>query len=385
MSTPQPDSAPSHNTPAPSAAGPAGEPESVMAAASLAVDGSRATETGRGPRTTARKDRHARPETLPTGTRIGGRYTVLSRLGSGGQGAVYEARDGESGLLVAVKVPRPDRGWKRIEREVQALEAIRHKGVVRMLHASLDSTPPFIVMERLGPTLSDLIRAAPRQRLSPCDAGRIGLEALLAIEACHRAGFVHRDVKPSNLATGAPADSGAVVLIDLGLAVRIDRPARKKRRFVGTARYASVTVLEGGAHAAVDDLIGLWLSLLHAVAGGLPWGRDAKKEDVLQLGRELMGRSLPRGLPVAMETMRRVLAETGSRARVPYSAMAAALHAMAADDGQAASETVEWTASGAPARTMREMMEAASAWRRGSRGARSGAEPGGDEADSSVR
>jgi tau tubulin kinase len=309
----------------------------------------------------------------------------MSRLGSGGQGAVYEARDGESGLVVAVKVPRPDRGGKRIEREAQALEAIQHERVVRMLHASLDSTPPFIVMQRLGPTLSDLIRAAPRQRLSPRDAARIGLDALLALEACHRAGFVHRDVKPSNLATAAAADTGAVTLIDLGLAVRIDRPARKKQRFVGTARYASVAVLEGGAHAAVDDLIGLWLSLLHAVAGGLPWGREAKKEDVLRLGRKLMGRSLPRGLPVAMETMRRALMEAGTPRTAPYATMASSLGAMAVDVGGAGSEAIDWTTPGAPARTMREMMEGASAWRRGTDGARSAADLDGGEADSSVR
>jgi serine/threonine protein kinase len=321
----------------------------LVDAASVAVDASMVSATP------------SLAEALTIGSHFAGRFTILSKLGAGGQGSVYEARDESSGVIVAIKIPRPDRAAKRMEREIAALRAIQHEGVVAMIECSSEAPQRHLVMERAGPTLADIARLSPTHRINSRAAGRIGLEALLAIEACHRAGFLHRDIKPSNIALAtASADSGVKVL-DLGLAVRSDRPARRRRRFVGTARYASTSTLSGNAHTPTDDLIGLWLTLLHLVAGSLPWERTATRTHVRKLHTQLMSRPLPPALPPEFETMRRALAAHDTS--TPYAAFVRALDALAAKT-PATFRPVDWTSTGLTPPSLRATMDAAAAWRR---------------------
>lgn len=325
-------------------------------AASVAVDASMAAE-----RPAAAKSIPA--ESLVAGATVAGRYTIISKLGTGGQGSVYQALDQSSGATVALKIPRPDRAAKRLDREITALRQIQHSGVVRLIDSSSEPSHRYLVMERLGPTLTDLVKASPTHRLGASNAARMGLETLLAIEACHRAGFLHRDVKPSNIALSSSDPASGVKLIDLGLAVRLDRPARKHRKFVGTARYASISTLSGRPHTARDDLIGLWLSLLHVVAGSLPWDRSATREDVVRLQGVLVSRALPAVLPREFEIMRCALFAQDLSMPVPYAAVVRALDDLA-DREMTVPITLDWNAPRSQVPSLRATMDAAVAWRR---------------------
>nr|MDQ3574740.1 serine/threonine protein kinase [Actinomycetota bacterium] len=146
----------------------------------------------------------------PEGTvnrRIAGRYALLEHLGRGGMGVVWRGRDELLQREVAVKqVELPE--WlpkaecesvrARVLREAQAAARVLHPALVTVFDVSEEQSNVYIVMELVAAqSLSQLVAA--QGPLSPSRAAQVGLELLSGIEAAHRNGIVHRDVKPSNV------------------------------------------------------------------------------------------------------------------------------------------------------------------------------------------
>ncbi|MFB6641615.1 serine/threonine-protein kinase [Streptomyces chartreusis] len=143
--------------------------------------------------------------TEPLGRRLhGGRYRLLHRLGGGGFGTVWKARDAEISRMVAIKgITRPheDVGVtadEMLAREVRALAAAECPSVVRVYDTFREDGGRFIVMELIdGPTLGERLRSGGP--MSPAGAARMGLQLLDALDAAHRSGVLHRDIKPANI------------------------------------------------------------------------------------------------------------------------------------------------------------------------------------------
>lgn len=149
-----------------------------------------------------------------------GSYHVLRQLGRGGMGIVLLADDPQLQRAVALKVLRPDRADEmtrtRFVREAQAAAGIAHERVVSVYAVAnpLDG-PPFLVMHYVnGPTLGERIRAAVR--LAPREAAQICLQVAEGLTAAHRAGLVHRHVKPANILLDSA--TGQAKITDFGLA-----------------------------------------------------------------------------------------------------------------------------------------------------------------------
>ena len=160
---------------------------------------------------------------------VGGRYRLLERIGAGGAGTVWRARDELADREVAVKEPRlpgdPDdevhrRAAHRLYHEARAAARVDHPSAVSIHDVVVEaegSDPvdglPWIVMELVrGESLDEVLRRGP---LEPAEAARIGLAVLGALRAAHAVGIVHRDVKPANVLLGP---HGRVVLTDVGIA-----------------------------------------------------------------------------------------------------------------------------------------------------------------------
>ncbi|MGW2996648.1 serine/threonine-protein kinase, partial [Streptomyces sp. NPDC001193] len=161
----------------------------------------------------------------PGGERlIAGRYRLLSRLGEGGMGTVWRARDETLQREVAVKEVRPPGGlgagdiarmYSRLEREAWAAARIPDRHVVTVYDVVIDEDRPWIVMELIrGQSLAELLRA--EGPLTPRHTAHIGAEVLGALRAAHAVGVEHRDVKPANVLL---AEDGRVVLGDFGIAM----------------------------------------------------------------------------------------------------------------------------------------------------------------------
>ncbi len=138
-------------------------------------------------------------------------------------GVVYRAKRIKDGLDVAIKQlvgtsHSPPKAMQRFLREANILALLQHPHIVRLLEAGSSHTGAFIVMELvIGPDLNQVVREGGP--LHPTSATRTIRQVLAALAVAHRAGFVHRDVKPSNILLGQQADRKKVVkLADFGLA-----------------------------------------------------------------------------------------------------------------------------------------------------------------------
>jgi hypothetical protein len=168
----------------------------------------------------ATEESHA-PETIGAGTVVGS-YELGAVLGAGGCGTVFEARHLELGRSAAVKVMHNDIAEsnemvERFVREVQAANRIRHPNIVDIWDLGrLPSGQPYCVMELLeGVNLGALLR---RGSFTPAEALEILEPVCAAVDAAHRAGIVHRDLKASNIQVSGPAGDRRIKLLDFGIA-----------------------------------------------------------------------------------------------------------------------------------------------------------------------
>ena len=214
---------------------------------------------------------------------INDRYTVLRTLGSGGFGEVFLARDGVLGREVALKVlgrrcADDGGGIERFRKEARSVASLSHPNVVAVHDFGQDPEDgaPYIVMEYVpGVTLADVLEG--EGALAPGAAVAVALGVASGLEAAHRRGVVHRDVKPANVllagasttGTGAPS---AVKVADFGVARVVDEDTlTEENDVVGTAHYLSPEQATGRPAGPASDLYSLGVVLYEMLAGRRPF------------------------------------------------------------------------------------------------------------------
>ncbi|WP_217142508.1 serine/threonine-protein kinase [Streptomyces sp. AC627_RSS907] len=210
---------------------------------------------------------------------IAGRYRLVARLGHGGMGTVWRAKDETVDREVAVKEPRipdhlpereRDNAFERMRREARAAARLDHPAVVNVHDVAVVDDQPWIVMELVrGRSLGDALQEGT---LSAREAARIGLEVLGALEAAHAAGVLHRDVKPDNVLLGR---HGRVVLTDFGIArIEGDTDLTDTGGFVGSPEYIAPERVLGRRPGPASDLWSLGVVLYVATEGVSPFRRS---------------------------------------------------------------------------------------------------------------
>ena len=201
---------------------------------------------------------------------VGGRYRLLEVIGAGGMGRVWLAADVLLGRQVAIKeISTPAEATVSLDmqvatmREARAAARLDHPGVVHVYDVIWRPGTSWIVMEYI-PSRS-LHDAAP---LSHREAARVGLGLLAALRAAHRAGVLHRDVKPHNVLL---ADDGRVVLSDFGLA---SVEGAGPEPSLGTPQYLAPERVRGDEAGPAADLWSLGATLYAAVEGRSPFARE---------------------------------------------------------------------------------------------------------------
>ncbi|MGW5777933.1 protein kinase domain-containing protein [Streptomyces sp. NPDC003863] len=217
---------------------------------------------------------------------LGGRYRVTATIGRGGMGVVARAVDQLLNREVAVKVLRAYTDASpaeladlrvRMQREAQAAARIRHSGVVTVHDVVEERGLPVIVMELVdGPSLDDVL--TERGSLDPREAAAIGAKLMDALDAAHRAGVLHRDVKPGNVLLER---GGRVVLTDFGIAsmdTSGDEALAKltqSGQIVGSLDYLPPERAQGQVPGAASDIWALGMTLYAAVEGAFPFRRTS--------------------------------------------------------------------------------------------------------------
>src|SRR3954468_8866263 len=223
---------------------------------------------------------------------IAGRYRLLEPVGSGGMGRGWLARDEMLDRDVAVEEFVPP-AWitdeertrlrDRTLREARSAGRLNHPHVVRVYDVVHADGLPWIVMEYV-PSRS-LYQVIKEDRpYSPIAAARIGLAVLDALSAAHRAGVLHRDVKPHNVLIGL---DGRVVLTDFGLATFVDDgTVTGPGLVVGSPQYVSPERARDGASTVESDMWSLGATLYAAVEGRSPYARETAMATLMALATE---------------------------------------------------------------------------------------------------
>ncbi|NBT14376.1 MAG: serine/threonine protein kinase, partial [Planctomycetia bacterium] len=207
-----------------------------------------------------------------------GPYTIGTRLGRGGMGAVFEATDA-AGHRVAVKLLAShladDVGLRRrFDAEIATLKTLRHPGIVQLLAFGEEDDQPYFAMELVpGQSLEQLLRAG--RRFTWRETVSVALGVCRALKAAHDQGVVHRDLKPANLlvADGDGASLGdRVKLADFGIAKLFGGAAHTAHgNIVGTAEYMAPEQATGGPVDHRVDIYALGLVMFAMLTGKPPF------------------------------------------------------------------------------------------------------------------
>ncbi|MEU7608622.1 protein kinase [Micromonospora sp. NPDC049204] len=212
---------------------------------------------------------------------VADRYRLLTPLGQGGMGRVWKARDEVLHRDVAIKELVPPPGLtdeerremrERSLREARAIARLNHSNVVRIFDVLRTDGDPWIVMEYVASkSLQDTL--AEDGPVSVARTVEIGLGVLGALSAAHKAGVMHRDVKPGNVLLG---EDGRVVLTDFGLAtIPGDPNVTRTGMVLGSPAYISPERARDGTAGPEADLWSLGATLYAAVEGKSPYARPS--------------------------------------------------------------------------------------------------------------
>lgn len=209
-----------------------------------------------------------------------GRYRLVRPLGRGGMGAVWQAQDTLLHRTVAIKeiwlpttgdgpVDPADPLVRRAIREARAAARLRHPGIVTIHDVVSDNGRPWIIMELIGGrSLAEAI--GEHGLLTEQRTAQIGLDVLDALQAAHREGISHRDVKPANILLGADR----AVLTDFGIAALEDASTLTVTgQLVGSPAYLAPERINGRPATPAADLWALGVTLYTALTGVSPFQR----------------------------------------------------------------------------------------------------------------
>ncbi|MGI5454091.1 Stk1 family PASTA domain-containing Ser/Thr kinase [Streptomyces sp. CA-249302] len=207
---------------------------------------------------------------------LDGRYRVDARIAVGGMATVYRALDTRLDRVLALKVMHPGLAAdgtfvERFIREAKSVARLAHPNVVQVFDQGADGSYVYLAMEYVaGCTLRDVLRE--RGALQPRAALDILEPVLAALGAAHRAGFVHRDMKPENVLIG---DDGRVKVADFGLVRSVDTVTNTTGTVLGTVSYLAPEQIDNGTADPRVDVYACGVVLYEMLTGDRPHEGDS--------------------------------------------------------------------------------------------------------------
>ncbi|KAI6224963.1 CK1 protein kinase [Aphelenchoides besseyi] len=267
---------------------------------------------------------------------IDGRFIVKKRINEGAFGAIYEVavlQDQLTHMAMKLSLTKNDAMdqlakfeislLRKLSAESPCFPAFHATGMVRGYR--------YVVMDLLGSSLADLQMLMPGERFTLSTTIRVGLQIIdvnsIAIEVMHNAFFLHRDIKPGNMAVGH-SNVRKIYLFDFGLSrcytqkkesgVFELRPERPKAPFRGTHHYCSLLQHENRDSARRDDLWSVMYTLIEFTVGFLPWDHEREKSKIAEMKRNTKIEVLLQGCPLIFAILLDYLTKLEYNSRPSY-------------------------------------------------------------------
>lgn len=245
-----------------------------------------------------------------TDVRVGRKYRIGRKIGSGSFGDIYLGTNLISGEEVAIKLESRRARHPQLEFEARVYRAlVGGIGIPFVRWFGSESDYNALVIDLLGPSLEDLFNFCNR-KFSYKTVLLLADQLLCRLEFIHAKSFIHRDVKPDNFLMGLGRRGNQVNVIDFGLAKKYRHPItffhipyREHKNLTGTARYASVNTHLGIEQSRRDDLESLAYMLIYFCRGSLPWQglkavtKRQKYDRIMEKKMAISVETLTKGLP----------------------------------------------------------------------------------------
>ena len=219
--------------------------------------------------------------------RVGGKYKILKKIGSGSFGEIFEGVNLENNGSIAIKLEKINTRYPQLIYESKLIKLLQGASGIPAVHWSgSEGAYHIMVLDLLGPSLEGLFNTCHR-KFSIKTTLYLADQMISRIEYVHNKSFLHRDIKPDNFLIGTGIRSNLLYIIDFGLAKKYRDlktgkhiPFREGKSLTGTARYASISTHAGFEQGRRDDLECIGYVLMYFLRGSLPWqGIDTRNRD----------------------------------------------------------------------------------------------------------
>jgi casein kinase I family protein HRR25 len=247
--------------------------------------------------------------------RVGKKYRIGRKIGSGSFGDIYLGTNIISGEEVAIKLESVRAKHPQLDYEARVYKALSGGiGIPFVRWYGTECDYNALVIDLLGPSLEDLFNFCNR-KFSYKTVLLLADQLICRLEFIHAKSFLHRDIKPDNFLMGIGRRGNQVNVIDFGLAKKfrdprthLHIPYRENKNLTGTARYASINTHLGVEQSRRDDLESLAYVLIYFCRGSLPWQglkaqtKKQKYDRIMEKKMTTSAEALTRGLPAEFTT-----------------------------------------------------------------------------------
>ena len=242
--------------------------------------------------------------------RVGGRYRLGKKIGTGSFGEIFEGTDIFDNSSVAIKLEHNTVKYPQLLFEAKLLKSIPGTGIPTMHWFGIAGEYNAMVMELLGQNLEDLFSYCTKN-FTLKTILMITIQLIERIKHVHDNNYIHRDIKPQNFLVGKDNTAKTIYILDFGLAKRyrdehthIHIPLKENRNLTGTARYASCNAHNGLEQSRRDDMESIAYVILYFFKGKLPWqglkckDKNEKYAKIKEMKMSMTPEKLCEGFPI---------------------------------------------------------------------------------------